>query len=398
MENQKKKVLLIKGASKYNVLRYACDLFAKGFEANHYEVVIYDAYEIKTNTMLIKILKKELTGRNGFVFLINGTFCELRIEKNDMPLLDCLPYKVFAYFVDYPYYQSLRLEKFHGNNYFTSFVDKNHVEYVKTYYKNIKHVSFIPHFGFPSCVEKTYDQKNIDIFFPGSYYGTENIISEVEEFPKVWKDIVYQVLDMLLRDVSLTVEAALKQYFESIFFDYTDNDFLDMMDLMVVVDRYIREHYRYLVIKSILDSNLCLTVTGSGWDSFREQYPNQINILTKDGMDIEETIKTIADSKIVLNVLPTFKCGTHERIFTSMMNGSVCVADKNKLLEELFTDGEEIIFYDMKCLDELPVKIKEILSNQEKAEKMVRQAKTLVSEEYSFQNLARKVIDIVEND
>ena len=53
----------------------------------------------------------------------------------------------------------------------------------------------------------------------------------------------------------------------------------------------------------------------------------------------------------------------HERIFTAMLAGAVCVTSKYQLLEKFFEDGKEIVTYPADAPEQLPVVIDELLSN-----------------------------------
>ena len=64
--------------------------------------------------------------------------------------------------------------------------------------------------------------------------------------------------------------------------------------------------------------------------------------------------------------MPWFKHGAHDRVFSSMLNGSICVSDPSSYLEAELESDKEIIFYDLKKPDELPNKVKGILSDKER--------------------------------
>lgn len=86
------------------------------------------------------------------------------------------------------------------------------------------------------------------------------------------------------------------------------------------VDTYICRYYRTCVVKSLLDEGLQITVAGSGWSDFKEkyQYKDSLNILS-DNMSYEEVLDCIGNSKIVLNVFPWFKNGSHERVTSALL-------------------------------------------------------------------------------
>lgn len=53
----------------------------------------------------------------------------------------------------------------------------------------------------------------------------------------------------------------------------------------------------------------------------------------------------LGKSKISVNVMPWFKDGAHDRIFNSQLNGAVCISDSSIYLREIFTEGQDILFF-----------------------------------------------------
>lgn len=54
------------------------------------------------------------------------------------------------------------------------------------------------------------------------------------------------------------------------------------------------------------------------------------------------------NSRIVLHNI-NFETGMHERIFTAMLAGAVCVTSKYQLLKKFFEDGKEIGHVSGRC-------------------------------------------------
>jgi spore maturation protein CgeB len=82
------------------------------------------------------------------------------------------------------------------------------------------------------------------------------------------------------------------------------------------------------------------------------------------------SLELIADSKILLNIMPWFKGGIHDRVLSAMVNKTVCISDTNEYLEENFVEGENILLYCFDHLEALPEKINHLLSNPMKAKEI----------------------------
>lgn len=70
----------------------------------------------------------------------------------------------------------------------------------------------------------------------------------------------------------------------------------------------------------------------------------------------------MADAKIVMNFMPWFKDGSHERIYNSMLNGAVCLTDPSLFLEKYHKDMDTIAYFHLNDPEEASDKIDLLLS------------------------------------
>lgn len=82
--------------------------------------------------------------------------------------------------------------------------------------------------------------------------------------------------------------------------------------------------------KVLVDAGIQVDVFGKGWDELTCGHPE--NMILHPQITSEECLKAIAASKISLNVMPWFKDGAHDRVFNSILNGTVSVTDTSKYL------------------------------------------------------------------
>lgn len=88
--------------------------------------------------------------------------------------------------------------------------------------------------------------------------------------------------------------------------------------------------------------------------------------MAEEGVDITEVVRYMQHSKIVLHNI-NFVTGLHERIFTAMLAGAVCVTEKYELLEKFFEDGKEIVTYSLDEPQQLVAVINDLLSDPRRA-------------------------------
>lgn len=114
---------------------------------------------------------------------------------------------------------------------------------------------------------------------------------------------------------------------------------------------------RTYIIESLLKNNIDVSVVGSGWDKYNGPGKEHLHILSHTGIDINETVRLMGNSKIVLNNT-NITDGLHERILSAMLAQSVCVTNGYTLLDNLFQDEQELITFPLIIL-----KHYQILSN-----------------------------------
>lgn len=390
----KGKIVLVKGESQYNVLCLACDLIAKGFEENGYQTVVLQGFSISTLNNLYETIRNEMQDGGLFIFSFNALFHNMLLNENTS-LYEFVGYPVFGFLVDHPCYHHTRLLNLAASNTYIGCFDMNHVDYVRRYYPKHKNVNFIPHFSFKAESFIPYENKSIDVYFPGSYRNTLTYNTDLEDMPKVFANIVKELITLQLMDKTLTLEEALRKHLASLNFKYTNEEFQELMDMAKLTDLYVRDYYREKIVRSILDAGIPLIVCGKGWEKLKEEYLELLAIVGDGGLDIEDNVKLISDSKIIINVFPSIKNGTHERIFTAMRNCSICFSNSNKYLNENFSDGDNIVLYDIDKIDEIPDKIKWILNEPDKAKIIAENGYHKAYKEYDEKHTARRVLDIM---
>ncbi len=388
----KGKIVVVKGISQYNVLNFAAEQMAKSFEGCGYRVAVLDGRSVLGKEA--EILSQEMNDNGKFIFIFNPIFYDTMVNKH-VSLFDNLGCPVFTYLVDSPYYHIERLEHVNSHKIYLGCVDYNHVTYINRYHANIRNAMFLPHFGFRAPVDIPYGQREIDLYFPGSYADPQKRAKDIDELPDVLCHIARVLIPELLSDKKLTLDRALTKYLDSIKFDYEANDIPELIYALVCVDQYIRDYHRHSVITEILNAGISLTVSGAGWSELKEQYPQYLNILSEEGMDIEENLTVIANSKILLNVLPTFQNGTHERVFTAMMNGCICLTNDNHFFKVNFEENKEIVYYDIDNLKRLPGIIQDILDQPAKAVGIAEGGRQRIQGEYGFDNLAKQILSFM---
>lgn len=269
-------------------------------------------------------------------------------------------------------------------------VDRTHTAYLKKYY-GIMHSEFAPHFGWEANNIIPYEERSIDVFFPAThtcweedvevrYKGLEGPLKVITE-----KTIAY----LLEHD-----EVCLEDGFDAVLRSLGETDTLDLtrecMEFVgEYVDLYWRCFYHESIVRTLLMEGITLTVCGKNWNKFKETITEKQNLIVlSEQLPYEEVVEKIGDSRMVLNIVPGFKCGGHERIAMAAINGAVCLTDGNPFIKELFENPEGAVIYDRKKPEALADRIKWLLEHPAVAEQIAQNGQKIAEQKLSVKNFA----------
>lgn len=153
------------------------------------------------------------------------------------------------------------------------------------------------------------------------------------------------------------------------------------------VEEYISKFYRNQIVKSLLDEDISLTVAGRNWNFLKEKYQDgeRLRILSEN-MSYNEVLDCMGNSKMILNVLPWFKDGSHERVTSALLNGAVCLSDQNKYTKSFLDNEVSAILYDRNEPKNLAYKIKYYLQQEDKANEIAEKGRVIARKNMTVQN------------
>ncbi len=315
---------------------------------------------------------------------------------NDITVSKNIP--VYSYMFDSPLFFADDFTKYAPNK--TAIVpDRNHEKYIRRFYPRVKDIFFVP----LGSEEKPADyipwnKRPIGCIYLGS----------LKEAPKHLEDEFSQlVFEYQLKHTHLTTEDAIEQCFR----DLSDEDYrrlfpdlikkypekpLDDEFLLRLNSHYcfcdlkINSYFRKRLVEVLVENGIDVEVYGNGWtDPKLTENPHFKfgGLISQD-----ECIVKMQNSRFILNSMPWFKDGTHDRIYNAMLAKGLCVTDKSKYLCEEFTDGRDIIFYDLENMDELASLIRKYEENPEPVQLMIETAYDKAVLKHSWVNRAVDIL------
>lgn len=359
-----RKILVLKGNAKYSVTRFFADELIEGFCEFGYRCEVFDA----RSQMSMEL--REMAKRSyAFILAVNGTFTSKDIDAETIELLKKNCGRFVAYMVDHPCHHRDRLSLFERNTLVT-FPDRKHVEYVKQFYPQLTSVEFLPHAGMAAGngLGKAFAERTHDLVFAGSYYDVKHYEKTIEGMDNETGNYIKACIQCLEQRPELTVEQAmsvvlfgdevLKQGKIQINFSEKSN-----LDLLCFIDKYIRTQTRAKVVSAIAASGQDIELYGSGWESFSCNHMEHVHI--RGEVDFGTLQKIMDDTKIFLNIMPWFKDGSHERMFTAIEHGAVVLNDESIYLMEEFPDQKTVFYYSLSRLEEIKAKVQRILQKKD---------------------------------
>jgi spore maturation protein CgeB len=135
-------------------------------------------------------------------------------------------------------------------------------------------------------------------------------------------------------------------------------------------------------------------VFGNGWD--KSGLPSNTRIEIHPSVSYKQVQEIMCDTQMVLTVLPNFKYGGHERIFSSMLSGAVAVSDSNAYLEQSFQAGLDFVPFSLAHLDKLREQVGTLLENPAAMEEIARSGSDAVVKRHLWKHRAEQIIETVK--
>lgn len=322
---------------------------------------------------------------------INHPLPFVRLE-NGMFLIEVLRCPVFQLIVDPPYHHHPYLEP-HMDNMYMYLLDEEHVTYCRSYYRPFKEVRMAWLLG-PVGRCRNYDEREIEVLFTGTLESEDDLKEKMSVLAPDW-DWADEFFDLL---VKIRVERPEETAAESVIFlleqmriTYSQELLKMMMYVFgMVSDCYLRAYYRRKMVTLLVDAGISVHVAGNGWEDLYAVCPD--NLVLEGSVDFARTADLISNAKILLNILPSFNHGIHDRVLTAMQNGAVCVTDYSTYVDAHFQNGQDIVIYRLEELDRLPHMVKELLANPGRAKAIAEKGRKNAMENYTWEKFVKKYI------
>ncbi|MBA1433202.1 MAG: glycosyltransferase family 1 protein [Epsilonproteobacteria bacterium] len=318
------------------------------------------------------------------------------IEVDGQSLYDAINTNYLAVYIDHPAYHVMRIIN-PMRNHLVSCIDEAHLSYIEEILPtNYKINFFLPHAGLKSSSHKIEDieeykqLKSIDLLFSGTYFQiSQKPWQDVVDAPH---DLIDEVIERLIYGDYLSAHEVFNDVFNSANIKFSQATKAQLSNLLVEILSYVRAYNRNLLIEKLLKCGMKITVCGNGWESLAKKYKN---LDYKGALNIEDVITLTQKAKVCIHAYTNLTRGTHERIFTAMLNYSVVFTDRSSYLDKYYSDDASLLYYNIKTLDRDIKRLQEYLLNDVKVFKIASSAYDITNKNHLWIHRVQKIKNII---
>lgn len=377
-----------KGDFQYDVVNYFVDELSKVFQRKGHNIYILDLCEVSKTKDIVGAARDLVDCDLDLLLKFNGI--DMEVYNGFYEELDII---CGILLVDHPFYHYNRIKKLKNKNTFISVYDQGALESAEKYIDSDAILTQLMHGG--SCSHnENYEVKKYDVIFMG---GLKKRFLEVEknldQLPDTkMKKIAEYIYINASKKYTETLDDYLNEAIEKFELDTEEVESF-IKGIYPLIDHGLRIKYRYDVILNLIRNGIKVDYFGNCELDELENYDNFIN---HGPIKYEEALKIMSESKILIHDTVYFKNGSHERIFSAMLNGALVLSNTNNYCFNMYKDKENIVFYDINRLDELEEKVKYYLNNEEERQKIVENAYEITSQYNTWDNRAEEILEIYD--
>ena len=353
----------------YDTLDLFTDKLREAFEGMGYESFVYDArMEAQSKMALLSLLDENCGVQAAVTFNNLGYNLDLADGRNlweayEIPYINIL--------MDHPFHYEKPLQRAPK----TSIVlctDRNHVKYIRRYFKHIRQTDFLPHAGVELGGRlKPLSERGIDVLYAGALpiYTVAKMIPDLSSIPEVDGEVMAQeVLSELVHHPQKTTEDVIEDYLRTQRGDIADERVREIIVQMRFIDSYATSFFREQAVRILVENGIRVTAYGVGWDQC--DWSDNPYLDYRGKVLAPQILPLMNDSKIVLNTMTWFKAGSHDRVFNGMLAGAAVVTDDSTYLRREFTDGKELVMFSLPELGTLPERVFDLFGHMQSTQQM----------------------------
>ena len=373
--------------TEIEIMNHHVRMFKDLFSNLGHKVYVVPAVELKQK---VKIINGYLLNKIDFIFYFNNTGL---ITSDGISISEQTGIPTYNYLFDSPtcFVNECKMQ---GKGDHVSCVDRKQVEFVKRFFPKLRNKTFF----FPlegqmpvGVIKKSWDERSIEALYVG---GLKFSTPPDDGFSRT-------ILDYMLTHTDKNYEESVEECVNGLSKEelnillgsldtkqdktkgITDDILVEIMGKYRLIDSNVYSIFRMQLVLTLVKAGIDVVVYGGGWeDPELMSYPN---FHLMGYISQNECVEKMCDTKFVLNGMPWFKDGAHDRVYNAMLCGAVSVTDPSIFLKEQYTDMRDLLYFDLDNISEVVGKMRYLEENPEIAEMISNNGfqKTVLEHTYS---------------
>jgi hypothetical protein len=382
------RICLIKGESQYDVMRYFSDLLAEEFRKGKHDAVLLD--------MADPGWPKAAGGIFGVQtdFVVSFNAVGIDINTYGKSLYERLGITFVAVLMDHPIHHLERLNSAPRGSLVVC-VDETHAQFIQRHYRGMLSSAFLPHAGMesPGPVPNIKDRE-FDLVFSGTYTDPDAISADWKNLPETIRKVFEETAARLLADESAVHDLVVDESFAGLGLHSGYETRAAFIGQTRVVDLYVRAVRRRDAVRTLAAGGLSMDLFGTNWQQAGLEESKNVRLHT--GTPLVTVLETMKRTKLVVNIMPAFPRGAHDRIFSAMLSGAVAVSDTTDYLSTFFQDGRDGVFFRWKDLSGLPERLRTLLADPERLQTIADQGRKVSVGQHDWPDRTARLLAMIE--
>lgn len=232
-----------------------------------------------------------------------------------------------------------------------------------------------------------YGQRTFDLVFAANYVSMDMLEEKVKALDDDYRIFYRRITEDLIADPAQSVDAVMERHIRNELGAVPEEQLCAAMSGMIWIDLFVRSYFREKVVQTLADAGIIVRVFGADWEKIHCKKPQ--NVRTSGGkVNSAACVQAMRDARIALNVMPWFKDGAHDRVFTAMLQGTAALTDDSRYLREECRDGENICFYSLRALQQLPDQVVSLLEDPVRMAELAERGYRMAEKRHRWKNRA----------
>ncbi len=402
-------VLVYRGSDVcFHILDLFADELAKTLLDCRQHVEIFDVQK-EGNQALTRLIGRRFKAMIGIQTYV---FSVLMQDKKTC-LHDLISGPKYNMILDHPAWMKEHIDN-GPKDYYLLLHDRNYLSFVSRYYKNVRKSFYFPPGGVspedtaqPHLALATASdsiptpsshsvppKKQFGLTFIGSYHDYRKRLALIHSYDRFHRFLAARFLLFMCQNPDNPAEQAFQQALEYYQISLSDESFLSLFYEMRQVCFCAMTYYREKIIRALLDAGTKIHVYGDTWKN--APFASCQNLICHPAVTPQEGLAIMQRFKISLNIMSWHKDGLTERILNAMLCQSAVLSDKSSILEDIFVNGQDLVLFSLKGIDELPLLVKELLSDEERLWKIASNGYEKARQNHQWKNRAETFLQILE--